>query len=282
MVVNYQIGAFSVQVDSEFTITESERAELFRSDRPGNLRCVCRVVDRVREDFPSVLHREDGLTVFETSGGREMVRYTSFPQPHAYQGITESDRVREITLSYAAGDLSWASEIGYLWRAISLRHCLLRCGNLLMHSSYVGTRSGAILFAGDDEIGGATQAELWAKKRDAVIVNGGRAVVGTEDGLPMVYGLPLSGKSRICKNQTMPLRAVVVLQRSREGRAVRLSGPRAMAAVSRYVSKDVWRAGENALSLSIQEEILSPVPVYLLDVRGNETDLLALEEAMGT
>ncbi len=280
MLMNYKIGTFTVQIDSDFPITESEMAELFRTNETGKLKCVCKTVDVVRDDYPNRIYSEENLNVYALDRGIEMVRLAQVPRTRAYLSATEHECGRKIDLRYAASDLSWSSQIGYLWRAINLRHCLMRAANLLLHSSYIDVGGSAVLFVGAPGSGKTTQAALWAKYRGATIINGDRAVIGMENGVSMAYGVPLTGSSHICRNESLPIKAVAVINRDLRNRVQPISGPRAMAAVGKNTALDKWRSGEYAAALSILDEILGRVAVFEMGCTEDERSVKALERAI--
>ena len=51
-------------------------------------------------------------------------------------------------------------------------HIMLRNERLILHSSYVLTPKGGIIFCGASGTGKSTQGELWRKHRDAVVESG--------------------------------------------------------------------------------------------------------------
>lgn len=279
MHIDYQIGALTIHIESEYDITESAVAEQFRCVKQGRLHCVCRVEDTLGCDFSHKIYSEENLDVFRTDKSLEMVRYARVPDVHPYMISSEYEDGRRIDIVHGAADLNWSNQIEYFWRSVSLRHCLIRAANLLLHASFIEMGGRGILFAGSAAM---EQVTLWARSRGASVINSGRAVIGVENGRPMAYGVPLLGAGHICKNQTLPLAAVVLSEKGNDNAVTSLTGPRAMAAVRRFVACDAWRDGEYATALSLLNDILRSVVVLEMRSTGDEAAGCALEKALKT
>lgn len=98
--------------------------------------------------------------------------------------------------------------------ALLYRNCLT------LHCSYILYRERAILFAAPSGTGKSTQAALWEKHRGAEIINGDRALLFQRDGQWFAGGVSVCGSSNICKNKTVPLLAVVLLEQGAENRVL--------------------------------------------------------------
>ena len=228
----------------------------------------------------NLIYEDSTMRAYRVERGIERILLAPFPAEHPCISATDYDCGRKISLRFGLADLPWTANMGHFWKAINMRHCMMRAMNLLLHSSYVKTEQGALLFPGEARVGKSTQAMLWARYRGAKIVNGDRAVIGMERGQAMAYGVPLVGSGLICQNISAPLRAVVVVRQGEENSVVRLTGPRAVAAVGANLAIDRWRAGEYATALSILEQILADVPVYQLSCTPDEGAVQALEKVL--
>jgi hypothetical protein len=82
----------------------------------------------------------------------------------------------------------------------------------ILHASYVVYNGRAILFTAPSGTGKTTQAQFWAQERGAEIVNGDRVLITRRDDRFYANGIYVSGTSGICKNITVPIGAVVLLE----------------------------------------------------------------------
>lgn len=102
--------------------------------------------------------------------------------------------------------------------------CLAKYDVLMAHAALVDLDGEGILFIGESGIGKTTQAELWQRYRDAVIINGDHVFIRkSEDGF-WGYGSPWHGSSPYCENKKTKLQAIVALRQSPNNRIARLSG----------------------------------------------------------
>lgn len=93
----------------------------------------------------------------------------------------------------------------------------------ILHSSYICLNDQALLFTAPSGTGKSTQADLWKTYRQARIINGDRTCLGKENDHYKVYGWPVCGSSEICKNESYPLKAIIVLKQGKDNQIKRLS-----------------------------------------------------------
>lgn len=163
--------------------------------------------------------------------------------------------------------------------AIVITHLSIRNG-LLMHASFVDYQGKGILFIGPSGVGKTTQAELWAKYKNATIVNGDMALVHYENSKYYGYGCPWHGSSVYCENRKAELYGIVVLEQALENCVERLTGINMVDRVMRNVFLPKWyEEGVNAV-LDTVDGLLSNVPVYLLKCRKEEQAVELVERVL--
>lgn len=101
-----------------------------------------------------------------------------------------------------------------IFNAMALEKVLMKHEAIILHSSYIIHKQKAILFTAPSGTGKSTQASLWERYRDAVIVNGDRTILCERDGEVYAYGMPVCGSSDICLNQNAPVHAIIYLSQS--------------------------------------------------------------------
>ena len=102
----------------------------------------------------------------------------------------------------------------FIFNAMALEKVLMKHKAIILHSSYIIHKQKAILFTAPSGTGKSTQASLWERYRDAVIVNGDRTILCERDGEVYAYGMPVCGSSDICLNQNAPVHAIIYLSQS--------------------------------------------------------------------
>ena len=95
---------------------------------------------------------------------------------------------------------------------------------LFMHASAVEYQGKSIVFAAPSGIGKTTQAELWAKYKNATILNGDKVFLKREDDGIHAWGSPWKGSSPYGENASAPLRAIVALEQAEENSIRKLEG----------------------------------------------------------
>lgn len=149
-----------------------------------------------------------------------------------------------------------------------------------LHSSLIEHEGRGLMFLGPSGIGKTTQAELWNKYRDALIINGDIVFVQeTEDGF-LGWGTPWHGSSPYCENTSVPVKALVVLKQAPENSIRELTGFEKVTAVSNSVFYPQWLENGMELCLETLDHLLSALPVYELSCRPDEEAVQLTEEAV--
>ena len=165
-----------------------------------------------------------------------------------------------------------------LWSAVDLPYTLLQYDTLTIHAAVIRFGSAAILFTAPSGTGKSTQAALWEKYRDAVVVNGDKGAISVHGGEIHAHGLPFCGTSGICSAYDLPVRAIVSLTQAPENTAVRLHGAAALQAVVQN------SFGTKSLCfpkiIDLASAILEKVPVYRLSCTPDERAVDVLWQAI--
>lgn len=145
-------------------------------------------------------------------------------------------------------------------------------GTVLFHAAVVSHEGKGYMFLGPSGTGKSTHARLWLKYIDGTaLVNDDNPVVRlADDGLPIVYGSPWSGKTPCYRNVSYPLGGIVLLSQAPYNKIHRLGGIHAYASLVASISGKRWdsrvadglHATENALA--------STVPVWHLECLPDE------------
>lgn len=167
-----------------------------------------------------------------------------------------------------------------LLNLLCLEQLLLKLDALLLHASFVRCQDRAILFSGPSGIGKSTQASLWEAHRGAEILNGDRAAIRFADEAWRAYGLPLAGSSRIFRNESVPIGAIVVLRQAPEDRIRPLSPAEAIRLLLPEFSIHRWDRAFVDRVLDLGSALLTAVPVYLLECTPEKTAVELLHRTL--
>lgn len=168
----------------------------------------------------------------------------------------------EIHIPKAVTELSYG--LGIFMDCLDIDLVLLLFNRIIMHASVVKYHDRAILFSGPSGIGKSTQANLWKKYMNADILNGDRATIDISKDIIDVYGSPYAGSSKIYRNESAPLEAIVLLKQGKENSIRQLEGMELYRNMYPRFSFARWDDRLSDISMNIMEEIISRVPVYEL------------------
>ena len=144
---------------------------------------------------------------------------------------------------------------------LMLERMLLPFDRIILHSSAVACDGQAILFTAPSGTGKSTQASLWEACTGAEIINGDKVIVSASGDVPMAYGGPVAGTSRIFKDMQAPIRAIVYLHQGPENRLTFLDRRHAFMALYSQTVKSADDAAFNEALIPLIAKIVDKVPV---------------------
>lgn len=148
--------------------------------------------------------------------------------------------------------------------AMGIEHILARGGGFILHSSYIETHFGAVLFTAPKGTGKSTQAEIWRKYKNAEIINGDRTLITVKEDSITANGLPYCGSSGICKNKTLPIAAIVELSQAKENSISKLSGIEAFRTLMSGTWVNVWDSCDMTAITDTAVKIAEGIPMLKL------------------
>ncbi|GEM_PF-3553537 len=165
-------------------------------------------------------------------------------------------------------------------KAMDIPRLMLGRGGVFLHASLVKFDGRAILFTADKQVGKSTQAALWEKHLGAEVINGDRALISQRDGVWTAFGSPYCGTSEICKNDSAPICAIVILGQSDTTTLRRASVSEAVAAMLSGASYDIENKNETEKCFDLCAQLVSNVPFYKLDCTPDFSAVKALHDAI--
>lgn len=280
----YEIGGIPFSVITPEPFEEKEPYSMFSvSERDTLCDYVFSFADSLPEPDGKFLFEDPYYRAYEKDG--EIHRYVGYyhdgkicndPYAEVSYRIDCPDTVKVIM----AKDKKVPMKAAFIYRCLCIEHLVSSNGGLLLHSSFIDTGDGAILFTAPSETGKSTQAELWRRHRGARVINGDCSVIRKKDGVMRAWGLPFSGTSNICLNESCDLKAVVYLTQAPENRAERLGGAMAFRALLEGTKINIWSTADTDATTSLIAEIARSVPVIKLDCLPDEGAVETLEKAL--
>lgn len=274
------MAGFLWEIHSPLELEARENCVPFLTERPGaDVRLRFRLErpaergELVHERSPRVWREDDGALRIErlpaaAAHGCACV-WLREDAPLSIEGCIYPDRVSSIR---SLDNLLDASELELL---------LMQLGVFSLHSSFIRRTEGdAILFTAPSGTGKSTQADLWVEHAGADILNGDRSMLRRVDGVWTAFGSPFAGSSNIFRNESAPVRALVVLRQAPENTIRRLSLAEAFRLIYSESVLPRWHTEAHQRVISLVTEIVSEVPVYLLACTPDERAVTLLKNTL--
>lgn len=231
--------------------------------------------EKLDEPSGEILSVQPNFTVF--ADGNKTVRYIGSSQKDAYMRVEHRGNEHKVQLKKS----KFPGKIGThtVLEVIAAEHYIVQKNGFILHCSYIEHNGKAILFTAPSGTGKTTQAELWRKFRGANIINGDRAAVRIADGKILAEGIPFSGSSDYCENRSLPLKAIVYLEKAPETSIRKMGGYEAFSHIWEGVSVNTWDREDLEKAFETVTKTAKAVPVFYLECTPDESAVLALENA---
>jgi len=151
-----------------------------------------------------------------------------------------------------------------LWLAVGLLSCSSKM--VLIHSSCVVHQNRAILCLGESGTGKSTHTRLWLQHiPDSHLLNDDSPVLVVENGEPVVYGSPWSGKTHCYHPLRFPLAAAIRISQAPYNKIKRLSVFEGFSALHPSCPPALAQDDKyQDLMMDLLSEVLSKAPVFHL------------------
>lgn len=167
--------------------------------------------------------------------------------------------------------------LAYLFSTHALKRQMLK-----FHCSVIAYQGQGVLFLGPSGIGKTTQAELWQKYQNAIIINGDVGFVQSKEKEVVVWGTPWHGSSPYCENMCVPVAGIIVLKQKKTNKLRRISAFEMVSQVGRNILYPTWLENGTETALDILDQILKTIPVYELTNKADEESVqLVKQEIFG-
>jgi len=156
---------------------------------------------------------------------------------------------------------------GYIFHALRFAFLIAaqQQGMYVIHSASILYKGKAWLFSGSSGTGKSTHTALWNKLYNTPVLNGDLNIISINGNLPVTYGLPWCGTSKIFTTASYPLGGIIFLRQAAVNNVVTLTGyDKALSLMQRLVSPS-WDAMLLQKNLDFAETIIQKIPVYRLD-----------------
>lgn len=221
------------------------------------------------DELPSIFDNShnEGSRIYSENDNRFFIHFCPSPGEEPYACVIWEKGSKVVKCMYLHGKEEYLNYSRNILNHAGLENFLNLSDGLLMHASFIEWNNKAILFSGPSGIGKSTQAGLWIEYEGANLINGDRAAVRLVDGVWNAYGLPYAGSSGVYKNQSVPLKAIVVLQKDSINSIEKLDAVSAIKYLYPEITIHRWDKTFVSENWEHCMKLLSQIPVYKLRCR---------------
>ena len=278
--IYYEICGVVFQIESPQKLTENKEGKQFNTDKKEsdviiNIDEKEYIAEKMSNLYGQVaetkIWRNDTMII-------RQIQDRFRPMPHIEMKYDLKD-LSNIKVTICKEYWVWASGTKYFWPGIGLHQLMLHFKTLFFHASYIDYQGHGILFTASSGTGKSTQAELWRKYRDAVVINGDKAAVSLRK-FPTVHSIPFSGTSGICRNVSLPLEAIVVLSQAKENTIHKMRFIESVSALFSNIFVEKCISEEWNMAADLVMELAQRVNIYSLACTPDEQAVEVLEKEL--
>lgn len=235
-----------------------------------------KLVEKLKEREGTICFKDAGFVEFKHNHKKICyVGPVSNDVSNAYMRIEEDGKKHEVSVLKSA--IQDVIPLHTVFHALRSERIMAKHHTIMFHASYIEYKGKAILFTAPSGTGKSTQASLWERWRDALIVNGDRAAIQQKDGNYFACGVPFAGSSNICKNTTLPLGCIVCLKQAKENKASSMKGFEAFLKVYEGSGINTWDREHVDFVSSFVEELCTSLPILKLECTPDKEAVKTLE-----
>ncbi len=281
--LDFEIAGVSMSLYS-FQAWKEEKSFLpfvKKTDVP-NYQIVFRLTENLPELSDEIIHEDECYRVHPDEKGGYIRSFFDAPRDFTPYAVAEYDHTNgRIQIECLAKGRHCVSEIHNSFFHIGFEAMLIHKERLCIHASCIKTDLGGILFCGPSGIGKSTQADLWCKHRDAIMINGDRPILSKSMEGWFAWGSPYAGSSKCHVNDSSKVTAIVILEQAEECTIKKLTISEAFRAVWSGLTVHSWdkKFVEEAINLNM--ELVKTIPVYKFSCIPDEPAVKYLEKELG-
>lgn len=279
---SFRIAGVTIRLESDRVLDVTEEFAPFLEEIPEpRYRAVFHRVENL-PSIPEEVMMEDSCHRVHPDG-RGGFQRSFFDPPRdfdAYSLVTYDYAGGLIHVPYLEKGSLCVSELSNSFYHLGLEGIMIRENRLCFHAACVSTEQGGLLFAGPSGVGKSTQAQLWCDLRNSRLINGDRPIISLDHGEPVAWGSPYAGSSRCHRNESCPVRAIVLLQQAKTCSIRRLKTAEAVRRVYAGLNVHTWDRFFVTKALDLTMELVARVPVYELSCTPDEDAVTILENAL--
>lgn len=270
--------SFKLRLPHEIVVTEAFQP-FQKEEFQNGIEIEFEEIDKVDIPIEKEVFKNISFAVYEQCGQwvRIYHEHKNCEKPYASGRMVSTEK--EVVL-FEKGTEKFFCESRNSFSHIAFEELLLQKEAMILHSSFISTKYGGVLFSGPSGIGKSTQADLWIKHKKAELLNGDRTIIRNVDNKWRGYGSPYAGSSNCYVNKSDELAAIVVLQQGKENDIRKLSKLEAFKRIYSEVIVNTWNSDYISKVTDLILQLLQSVPIYLFTATADVTAVEQLEKIL--
>ncbi len=214
----------------------------------------------LRNGSTSVMELGDGRLALSTVGkvSGKVLQNTIYTPDYSQVDIEIYSGPRRTNLT--------STDWEYMYTGMAFANRLAYLGGVVLHGSSIAFEGKGVVFSAPSGTGKSTHTSLWAKRygEKVTVVNDDKPAIRFVGEQPYIYGTPWSGKTDKNHNISVPLQAVVFVERASQNRIRRLSPTEALLRINNETVRPFYDAGQGIRVLDCTQKLIQTIPMYLL------------------
>ncbi len=160
----------------------------------------------------------------------------------------------------------WVQDYEFVYIGTAFANRLETLGGSTLHGSSISYKGEGVVFSAPSGTGKSTHTALWKKcfGDDVEHINDDRPAIRIEGETPMIYGTPWSGKTALNNPLSVPLRAIVFIERGEQNAVTKMDFTESMLLLGGQIGKPYYDAGLGGKVVDLMVELTKRVPIYRL------------------
>lgn len=258
----YRIGPICVKIVAPENVFPKEFAVYEVAEDEANLAIELKLELPRTMESGNWLVRNKEIMVFEN---KEQFLIQFLQLSHLSEAFLLKDgSLAEICYTPAMNSNLLQEELFHAIRFLYLYTVQLK-GCFAIHSASVLYQDKAWLFSGHSGAGKSTHTNLWKKLFNTEILNGDLNLIGLCNGVPVTYGIPWCGTSKITQEYSYPLGGIIFLKQASEDKCIELSEDEKVLRIWQRMITPMWTAKLAEQNLDYAKGLLSQIMVCKLE-----------------